>query len=687
MALLPDLVGRIRLDMSELDRARGEATSRGAAIGSALGSAVGSLAGGLLAAAGQKVLEFVSGSVDAFARLEDATSVTQVKFGEAGASVQRFADTAATSFGLSKSAALEASNTFGTFGKAVGLTGQPLADFSTQMTGLAGDMASFAGTTPDEAVTALGAAFRGEYDPIERFGVLINKEMVNQKALQMGLAATSSEITKGDEIIATRALIMEQTGQAQGDFARTSDSVANSQKRMAAETENAQAALGEKLAPAFLAMLTVLNQAVTGVTGFLDVVGRIAGVVYQWRDAVTAVLVVIGILNAQTIAFNVAAAITLARIIAVNAATQAWTAIQWLLNAALTANPIGLVIAAVAALVAGIVIAYNHSETFRNAVDALFAKLKEFVDWCGPAIEQWASKVATSFGQAVTDVTNFGTAVGNWGTKMKTSFTQAYQDVEGFGAHVNRSLSDTGNDMTRFGDTVNALPPKVAAALSRFAQMLWDSLVVGWNRARDESVRLIGVIVADVQALPGKIMAALQALPGQMVNMGRDIMNGLLNGLQQLGPQIVSYLTNLIPEPVRNALNIHSPSGVFREIGQNIMQGLQKGLDDLLPQLRSKLDQIITMVKQGGQAAGSLDIMGQKINYNVSGSAAKGVQGSATIGGQQVSGSISPTGQIQAQGFGQSFNIDARSFGTQLNANDVVNQILWKAKAGGLVPA
>jgi phage-related protein len=687
MALLPDLVGRIRLDMSELDRARGEATSRGAAIGTALGSAVGSLAGGLLAAAGQKVLEFVSGSVDAFARLEDATSVTQVKFGEAGASVQRFADTAATSFGLSKSAALEASNTFGTFGKAVGLTGQPLADFSTQMTGLAGDMASFAGTTPDEAVTALGAAFRGEYDPIERFGVLINKEMVNQKALQMGLAATSSEITKGDEIIATRALIMEQTGQAQGDFARTSDSVANSQKRMAAETENAQAALGEKLAPAFLAMLTVLNQAVTGVTGFLDVVGRIAGVVYQWRDAVTAVLVVIGILNAQTIAFNVAAAITLARIIAVNAATQAWTAIQWLLNAALTANPIGLVIAAVAALVAGIVIAYNHSETFRNAVDALFAKLKEFVDWCGPAIEQWASKVATSFGQAVTDVTNFGTAVGNWGTKMKTSFTQAYQDVEGFGAHVNKSLSDTGNDMTRFGDTVNALPPKVAAALSRFAQMLWDSLVVGWNRARDESVRLIGVIVADVQALPGKIMAALQALPGQMVNMGRDIMNGLLNGLQQLGPQIVSYLTNLIPEPVRNALNIHSPSGVFREIGQNIMQGLQKGLDDLLPQLRSKLDQIITMVKQGGQAAGSLDIMGQKINYNVSGSAAKGVQGSATIGGQQVSGSISPTGQIQAQGFGQSFNIDARSFGTQLNANDVVNQILWKAKAGGLVPA
>jgi hypothetical protein len=155
MATLPDLVGRLRLDMSDMDRARGEATQRGAAIGSALGSAVGSLAGGALAAAGAKVTEFVTGSIDAYARLQDAISVTGVKFGQQSASVEQFAQGAAKSFGLSNAAALEAANTFGTFGKAAELTGQPLADFSTQMTGLAGDMASFAGTTPDEAVTAL----------------------------------------------------------------------------------------------------------------------------------------------------------------------------------------------------------------------------------------------------------------------------------------------------------------------------------------------------------------------------------------------------------------------------------------------------------------------------------------------------------------------------------------------------
>jgi len=686
MALLPDLVGRIRLDMSELGRAEGEARSRGAMIGTALGTAVGSLAGGLLAAAGEKVLTFVSGSVDAFAKLQDATSVTQVKFGEASGSVERFASTAATSFGLSKTAALEASNTFGTFGKAVGLTGQPLADFSTQMTGLAGDMASFAGTTPDEAVTALGAAFRGEYDPIERFGVLINKEMVNQKALQMGLAATSDEITKGDEIIATRALIMEQTGQAQGDFARTSDSVANSQKRVAAETENAQAALGEKLAPAFLVVLNALNQVINGITVFIGWIGQAITWVGQYKELLIGLGAVILILNARTIAFNALMAAQLAWmsiVSVVNALRTAWLG----LNVAMAANPVGLVIAAIAALAAGLIYAYNHSETFRKIVDALFAKLKEFFDWCGPAVEEWANEIGREFGQAVTDVENFGTAVGNWGTKMKDSFLQAYRDVEGFGAHVNKSLDDTGNDMNRFGEVVNSLPPKVAAALSRFAQMLWDSLVTGWNRARDESVRVIGIIIEDAKALPGKIISTLQALPGQMINMGRDIMNGLLNGLQQLGPSIVSYLTNLIPEPVRKALNIHSPSGIMMDIGEDVMRGLDKGLQNWIPKIQATLNHVMDLIKSTGEAAGQVNLGGQNLDYRVA-NTAQGISGSASFMGQNASGSYNKqTGQLSGSAFGQSFSIDARSFGTQLNPKDVVDQILWKAKAGGLVPA
>lgn len=61
--------------------------------------------------------------------------------------------------------------------------------------------------------------------------------------------------------------------------------------------------------------------------------------------------------------------------------TQLATAVQWLFNAALSANPIGLVVIAIAALVAGLVLAYNKSETFRKIVNSLFDGLKTYVSF------------------------------------------------------------------------------------------------------------------------------------------------------------------------------------------------------------------------------------------------------------------------------------------------------------------
>src|SRR5688572_10113358 len=62
-----------------------------------------------------------------------------------------------------------------------------------------------------------------------------------------------------------------------------------------------------------------------------------------------------------------------------SAVTKTWAAMQWLLNAAMTANPIGLVVVGIAALTAGVIIAYKKSETFRNGVNAAWAALKKFI--------------------------------------------------------------------------------------------------------------------------------------------------------------------------------------------------------------------------------------------------------------------------------------------------------------------
>lgn len=60
----------------------------------------------------------------------------------------------------------------------------------------------------------------------------------------------------------------------------------------------------------------------------------------------------------------------------IRVATGLWAAAQWALNAAMNANPIGLIVAAIAALVVGLVLAYNKVGWFRTAVDATFNGIK-----------------------------------------------------------------------------------------------------------------------------------------------------------------------------------------------------------------------------------------------------------------------------------------------------------------------
>jgi hypothetical protein len=85
-------------------------------------------------------------------------------------------------------------------------------------------------------------------------------------------------------------------------------------------------------------------------------------------------------------------------IVAVRVATAAWTVVQWLLNSALIANPIGLIIVAVAALVAAIVVAYRHSSTFRAIVQGALHAVGVAAMWL------WNNAIKPAFNAIVTAV-------------------------------------------------------------------------------------------------------------------------------------------------------------------------------------------------------------------------------------------------------------------------------------------
>ena len=249
----------------DLDKAQGKfGKFKDVVSGMAMG--VGIAVAGMAIEAGKALIQFGADSVTAASDLNETLSKSEVLFGDNAKSVQKWADNAALAFGQSKQQALDAAATFATFGKAAGLTGQDLESFATDFVGLSSDLASFNNTTPEQAIQAIGAALRGESEPLRAYGVLLDDASMRQKALELGIIDNiKNALTPQQKVLAAQALIYEQTSAAQGDFARTSDGLANQQRILDAQMENLKATIGQALLPVVLALVSTFNQLVQAV--------------------------------------------------------------------------------------------------------------------------------------------------------------------------------------------------------------------------------------------------------------------------------------------------------------------------------------------------------------------------------------------------------------------------------------
>lgn len=187
----------------------------------------------------------ISPAIRAASDFQEATSKVNVVFGRASKSVKDFADGAARNLGQSKQAVLDAAGVFGTFGKAAGLAGEDLSTFTTDFVTLSTDLASFNNTSPEEAVLAIGAALRGESEPLRRYGVLLNDAVLKQEAMTLGIYDGKGALTAQQKVLAAQAAIYKQTTDAQGDFMRTSDGLANSQRTLKAIIDDVKVSIGQ----------------------------------------------------------------------------------------------------------------------------------------------------------------------------------------------------------------------------------------------------------------------------------------------------------------------------------------------------------------------------------------------------------------------------------------------------------
>jgi hypothetical protein len=236
--------------------------------------AIGKKAGGFLAlgfvGAAAGAAAAIPGLVSAASDQQEALSKVAVVFGDNAKAVEDWASTSAMAFGQSKSQALEAAGTYGNLFQAFGLGRGEAQEMSTSLTELAADLASFNNTSIDEALQALQSGVSGETEPLKRYGIAINDVRLREEALALGLIKTTKDaLSPAAKAQASYALIMKDTTLAQGDFARTSDGLANKQRIMSARFADLKATIGAGLIPIASKFFGIVLELTGGITAFI----------------------------------------------------------------------------------------------------------------------------------------------------------------------------------------------------------------------------------------------------------------------------------------------------------------------------------------------------------------------------------------------------------------------------------
>jgi len=303
------------------------------------------------------------------------------------------------------------------------------------------------------------AGFGSVTDNAKQLGKALNDPIAGLTALRRsGIQFTKAQqdqirtLVESGNVLEAQTMILEEIENQVGG---TAEATANSTDKMKVAFSQASESIGMALLPA--------------VEALLPIVIKFADWASQNTEIVIALAAAIGGLSAA--------------IVVANFAMKAWaaaqaiaTAAQWAFNAALTANPIGIVVVAVAALVAGLVLLYRRFETVRNIVKALLAPLKAAADGLG-----WLAK-----------------KLGIVGDEIEQNFTPSVDEARKQAGDMYASVREASGGLEDLEDTADAAAG-AQEDLARSVNAVYDNV----KKLNPELVRMLEVLDVedDIEAL------------------------------------------------------------------------------------------------------------------------------------------------------------------------------------------
>lgn len=239
-------------------------------------SALG-VAGGFYA-----VIRGIKESINISSDLTEVQNVVDVTFGNYKKKIEDLAKVSIPELGMSELTTKQIASRYQAMGTAMGISQKGMADMSTELTRLAGDMASFYNVEQKAVGEDLEAIFTGQTKPLRQYGLDLTEATLQEWAMKQGMDANINSMSQMEKTMLRYQYVMANTGAAQGDFVRTADTWANQVRVLKENFKALGSVIGSTFINALKPLVKALNSAMSHIISFAKVVSNALGKIFGW---------------------------------------------------------------------------------------------------------------------------------------------------------------------------------------------------------------------------------------------------------------------------------------------------------------------------------------------------------------------------------------------------------------------
>lgn len=245
-----------------------------------LGAAV---AGFVALATVKTMIQVGNQAIELASDMQEVQNVVDTAFGSMAYKAEEFADVAIDQFGMSRLAAKRTASTYMAMGKSMGLSMEAASDMAIETAKLTGDVASFYNLSQELAATKLKGIWTGETEGLKEIGVVMTEVNLQQFALNKGITKSYSAMSQAEKVALRYEYVMANLADAQGDFARTSDSWANQTRVLSERWKELLSVIGGGLIRVFTPVLQVINTIMAALVNLANTFANTMGQLFGWN--------------------------------------------------------------------------------------------------------------------------------------------------------------------------------------------------------------------------------------------------------------------------------------------------------------------------------------------------------------------------------------------------------------------